>query len=353
MFDHTHYVPILRWKQAEWLALRRLSPTNKQRITPLIEITPITGPPRKRTPTLADKLQSNALDIAKNWGIQPIFVDPWHLQGSRCGNSHPLEYLAHHAKNCGVSLIPVTGLCRPHDYQSAVIALVSTDHLGVCVRLCREDVDNPKLQDMLDDLLTTLSVSDADVDLLVDLQVFDPNCQNYYRLCSRLPMLGAWRTFTVAAGAFPLDLTCFTPGQHFHPRNEWLLWQRAVLRDGLFSRKPTYSDYTIQYGSYREPPLRSNPSASIRYTCGNDWLIMRGEGLYHDGSPGHDQWPASAQLLCQLQEFCGRGFSYGDDYIYQISLQTTTTGSSMSWLSAGVNHHITFVVQQLASLVVP
>ena len=40
MFGAKHYVPILRWKQAERLALRYLDEKDRCRITPLIEITP-------------------------------------------------------------------------------------------------------------------------------------------------------------------------------------------------------------------------------------------------------------------------------------------------------------------------
>ena len=37
-FDHGNYVPCLRWKQGEYQALLRLSPSTKGCITPLIEV---------------------------------------------------------------------------------------------------------------------------------------------------------------------------------------------------------------------------------------------------------------------------------------------------------------------------
>jgi len=39
MFDHKHYVPIIRWKQGEQIALRELFPEDKARLTPLIQLT--------------------------------------------------------------------------------------------------------------------------------------------------------------------------------------------------------------------------------------------------------------------------------------------------------------------------
>jgi hypothetical protein len=47
MFGPSHYVPILRWKQAERFALRYLREEDRKRITPLIELTPQTFKSRK------------------------------------------------------------------------------------------------------------------------------------------------------------------------------------------------------------------------------------------------------------------------------------------------------------------
>ena len=38
MFDTNHYVPILRWKAGERVALREVRAEDRKRITPLIEI---------------------------------------------------------------------------------------------------------------------------------------------------------------------------------------------------------------------------------------------------------------------------------------------------------------------------
>ena len=57
VFDHRHYVPILRWKRAEWVALRHLKPEDRARITPLVEITPRSVTPGTRRPTIGQMLQ--------------------------------------------------------------------------------------------------------------------------------------------------------------------------------------------------------------------------------------------------------------------------------------------------------
>lgn len=40
MFDHSHYVPVLRWKRGERGALKRLDPVDRAAMTPLLEPLP-------------------------------------------------------------------------------------------------------------------------------------------------------------------------------------------------------------------------------------------------------------------------------------------------------------------------
>lgn len=132
---------------------------------------------------------------------------------------------------------------------------------------------------------------------------------------------------------------------------DWRVWHREVTDPSQsLPRRPSYSDYTIQHAIYSEPQGPLNISASIRYTSGDYWVIMRGEGLRNADGPGYAQYPANALLLTARNEFCGADFSYGDEYIRDIALQNKKTGSPETWLRAGINHHLTFVVRQIATL---
>jgi hypothetical protein len=122
------------------------------------------------------------------------------------------------------------------------------------------------------------------------------------------------------------------------------------MSNGSLLRHATFGDYTIQNGAFLEPPSRPNISASIRYTTDENWVIMRGEGLRNKDGPGHDQYPANAELLCGRDEYCGEDFSYGDAYIRERYENPQKTGNPETWLRAGINHHVTFVVRQIARL---
>lgn len=67
MFDYRHYVPILRWKRGERIALRNLQEDIKDQMTPLVELIPgdfTTG----NAAAVDNKLSKTAEDLFKNWG---------------------------------------------------------------------------------------------------------------------------------------------------------------------------------------------------------------------------------------------------------------------------------------------
>jgi hypothetical protein len=354
MFGANHYVPILRWKRAEQLALRHLNSPDKAAITPLIELIPANFKPGRdgdeKDP--ADVLNRQAEEIKRNWGTTPFFIDFGHVDEQLppiSGRTHPLEYLRSRAELVGITLIPVTGLDRRAAYQDAVTHVTATGS-GACLRISSRDVLRLGFAADIASLATRLHLSCDKIDLVLDYQVFDPSAPTLAILVPRIPNLELWRTVTVARGAFPRDLQQFTPGRHTITRDDWVSWRNQTARGRHVRRKPSFADYTVQYGIYLEPPQRSNPSASIRYTLSEQWLIMRGEGIFNEDGPGHAQYAANAMLICDSDDFYGQGFSYGDGYIFDVSQGVQNHGNPETWIRAGINHHLTVVARQLASL---
>ena len=85
MFGPSHYVPILRWKQAERYALRYLHAEDRKRITPLIELTPTIFKSRtkdQQEPELLDParvLERQAKKLLEACGNCPFFLDLRHV----------------------------------------------------------------------------------------------------------------------------------------------------------------------------------------------------------------------------------------------------------------------------------
>jgi hypothetical protein len=370
MVSTIHYVPILRWKQAERFALRHLHEKDRGRIIPLIEITPKsfdapkTGKKEGKKPDPGQVLEDEAKELLVNWQYAPFFLDLHLIDGlipAIGGVHHALVHIAETARRFKLHLIPVIGVNRTDEYKSAVSRVAHMDGRGICLRLLATEVLKPRFAQKLRAVLRNIELDKNNVDLMLDYQRFDPQNPDLKTLLAKIPDLSRWRSFIVACGAFPQDLQKCEKGSNRIPRNDWRTWKSQFVDETSIQRRPSFSDYANQYGLYKEPVENCNPSASIRYTLEDEWLVMRGEAPRGkvtsekaERRPGREQYNAHAQLLCEDTEiFYGQDFSWGDDFIYKRSVNKEDHGSPEIWLRAGINHHMTVVSRQIANLAGP
>jgi hypothetical protein len=348
VFDHTHYVPILRWKMGEKRALKALFQRDKERMTPLVEwsrLGDVAPQEDRETPTPTPP--ALAQDILKHWGARPFFCDlRWFWAGNLDGDSAALRRYAVEFADGGIRPIPVLSLNDDPRYRNALAPL--TAGRGVCVRLAHSDLTSPHLSDRLNAFLSSTGYSPAIVHLVADFEVHYRDADTA-TLCSRLSNIALFRTFTVAAGSFPMDLREFKGPQVLYlPREEWLRWHDQVTAS--LPRRPAFADYGTLHPVLTPAKRGLNPSASIRYTTEDHWLVMKGEGLHNEDGPGYEQYKANAALLMQRRDYCGPEFSAGDRYISYVTGPDTPPGNLTTWVQVGVNHHMTFVVRQIAEL---
>ncbi|MDK1046427.1 MAG: beta family protein, partial [Anaerolineales bacterium] len=340
-------------KRGEWNALRDVGAADRSLITPLIELAPkdfldwrAEGPG-----FVFGELTKRVRHLPEVWEGRAAFIDAGLLDPAMraSGNKHPLEVAVDVAERHGSIPIPVLGLRRDEPYLNAVQRVASKGN-GLAVRVTMRDLMSPTLRQELADVLSKMPAEHG-VDLLVDLGVINAGAPSVQQILDRVGRAGFWRTFTVVSGAFPKDLSEFRPGEHILERSDWTWWRNQVVGIPRPARLPAFGDYTTQHGRFSEPPPRANFSASIRYTSGDHWVIMRGEGVFTDGGPGFAQWPANAMMLCARSEYCGEKFSEGDAYIHRMAMQTEKTGNAETWLSASINHHLVFSARQVANLI--
>lgn len=352
------------------MALHRLRADERANMTPLIEFTPAPFLPKRRaksaeddeapkplivtdaTPDAVSVLRRHAKDVLRFWGYSPFFLEARHLEGVVPlidGKTHALSFFAQLARNYRLKPVPVTSLDRSATYCAAVSEVLKSDYNGLCLRIGASELLDGRFADRIDTFLKEHSVNDSDCDLLIDYGVFNAEAPEIAGLINKVPSVSNWRSMIVAQGAFPKDLQGFRPGTHKIARSDWKTWLDGFRTCGEL-RWPSFSDYTIQYGQYIEPAENANPSASIRYTLAEEWLIMRGEGIFNEDGPGRAQWNANATLLAERNEFYGPTFSDGDAYIAKMSRELKDHGSPMTWIRAGLNHHMSVVLHQIAAL---
>ena len=353
MFDHTHYVPILRWKAAEHRALRQIPDEKRLYFTPLIELVPPEFRLKKmrKARDLSGLLQALVGQLASRTRGFPFFLDLCLLALTSDNVCRVWRGIDTHASGSLVKLIPVI---QP-TFADAVISEIAETQCrnsnGVCLRIPVTSQSLNTLDKTIGDLTSTCEIDPSLGDLVIDFGVCGAGNPGIPETLGCVPHLMRWRTLTVVSGAFPVDLTHLPANNEYEQqRLDWINWYSQVVgRNGLL-RLPTYGDYTIQHPEFRlRDVTKLTPSASIRYTADKHWVIMRGHGLRK--SEDFQQFPAQAEMLMDRSEYSGEAFSPGDAYVAKMATGENGTGNLPTWLQAGFSHHIMFVIDQIAQRV--
>jgi hypothetical protein len=371
MFETKHYVPILKWKRAEQKALESLSDKNREYITPLIQF--VMPKPKSSTKETLEQTQEEKFDkvisvfsekiseiseeILKFWGKDPIFID-FSLLYTTPLKVACFEKILTKGNDNGMVLIPVININDDLQIKNIVGSLTKKHNNGLCLRLvCSDFSDMGALHEKINAFLTSYNIEEKNIDLLVDIKSIEENdgkYQTYIIKSQQIPNLSKWRSFIFAGGAFPLDLSkCKLDEENYLPRHDWMGWIDHINTKKL-QRNPIFADYTIQHPIYKESLQFFPPTTSIKYTLESNWLIMKGK------KQKYELYLANAKLLSEDADlFMGENFSAGDKYIfdkgkhfekYQLNPEIKGTGSTETWLTAGINHHLACTANQIANL---
>jgi hypothetical protein len=251
---------------------------------------------------------------------------------------------------------PVTGVTRTADVSAA---LAHRDH-GLALRLTRGEFEAGQLPAAIAAFLNVHGLSPSEIDLIVDLgpveeMVVDGVAALTTAFLTDVPDHQSWRTFTVAACAFPVSMGGVE--RHAHDlveRADWLAW-RDRLHAGRSSliRLPTYSDYAIQHplGVEGFDFRIMQVSATVRYTTDQHWLLVKGEST-RSVVPS-SQFPQLATRLVYghlQQHFAGPAHCSGCQSIKAAADGAPGYGSAGVWRRLGTIHHLTAVMQGLQNL---
>ncbi|OGZ69167.1 MAG: hypothetical protein A3C50_02030 [Candidatus Staskawiczbacteria bacterium RIFCSPHIGHO2_02_FULL_43_16] len=366
------YVPILRWRLAEMTALEKLFPSDREKVTPLVEFimpAPTTDAKdrRKITENSRDKFLRRLPDVAKNLlkfcGRNPVLVDVHLLDGDIrassfeqiLGSSNSLDIFSIPV----IYVIPVTSTSADMETRSVAVNYAKSSGHGLCLRIDMTHLQEENLSSHIMEFMKVNELKIENTNILVDLQIIKEGrtAEAVADQLALLPSLTKWRSFIVSGGAFPKDLTELEVfGTHPLPRLDWKLW--GELRDSKkIARTPTYSDYTIQHPVFYGYIPGASVSASIRYTDDEQWQVFRGQAIGYinkktgQKGPGHKQYLGHARTLIGQSFYKGGAYSFGDAEIKKMAdTSNQKTGNPQKWLSIGINHHLTLAARQTSNL---
>lgn len=354
------YVPVLKWRQGEYQALLRLDEVRRERVVPLIEITPpeFDFAEGKLKKTLEAQLEPFAHRLKAKWGVAPAFLDTFLLEPTARmpTGKHPLTYLMEEARKVGGQLTPVTSLERDLAHYNAVAGAVMIDGFGIAVRCTLDEIADPAFPKALEGLSENLGCDLSDVDLIIDLAAknFEPLedlADLVVAILKSDSVYDAVRSLILIGTSFPASMADIKGPSQTVTRSEWLLYKKVVAKLPAGFEPPTFGDYAISSADMPKGDMRLlKPSASVRYTINDAWLITKGSNVRDNGFE-------------QFRDRCGdvvnsglalpAGYSAGSDYVRGCHAKTEKTGNLTTWRWVGTNHHITKVVDDLASLFGP
>jgi Beta protein len=346
-----HYMPVLKWKRGEVLALSELSTDVKDQLSPLLEIPALpynfeTESPAK---TIDEHLQSVRRNIEQSIGDgRQAFIDCRFLgRDLRMLNGQPpLAYLLEQHRDLNIH--PCVGLTDDYTDADLSAARAHAELAGgeVLIRMS----PNIRFRKQIEEISERLNVQRNRCHLMIDCGTIQEDGveQSVVAAHSSLlsvPAADEWQSIALASASFPQYLARVPPGRSELPRLERALWTQLVDALGDGQRRPIFSDYGVTSRDIEElDPRMISVSANIRYTHRESFHVFKGQSLRR---ASYEQFRDLSRAVLDSGLYCGEQFSWGDRYIKECASGLASTGNTMTWRKVATNHHLTFVVKQL------
>ncbi|WUC49447.1 beta family protein [Streptomyces sp. NBC_00554] len=343
------YVPILKGKAGEFLALGHVTAEVQAQLRPVMEIVP-DFELRDLLETFCDHAMENVPDgmvLTVDCGaLPPVRV----LSGDAGG---PMVRVGESLGLRGVAMCPVFR-CSDTDEVLAEVAAVSAGHRqGACLRVSTAEglSDSLPCADEIRDLLRAVQLAPEEVDLLFDAgpvhsdrarEVLAEATTEALRRLSCWP----WRRLCVAAGAFPVNLKGFERGRATPVvREDARLWQ--AVAEKWPGRQPEFGDFGVTYPRIL-PKSRGTPDPNMRYTTAAEWQVF----VYPRVRPGNDDFFTLSQDLVNSPYWplTGAATSWGDARLQECAQRKRPkAGGGTEWRAWATSHHLAVVTSQLAT----
>ncbi|MGM0694831.1 MAG: beta family protein [Pseudomonadota bacterium] len=355
----TVYRPILRFKRGEQTALSNLSDNHKSATKPLLNITAhdFSPPPERTFDSAFDmRIIQDANSLNDAWAGSSAAVDMGDLDPyAQCeGGTHPLRRFFDHLFSSEEKAqgTPVLRLNNDDNYVEAASSICRDYGIPPAFRITPDDLAVPDIKQTIAGLLRRCDTAAKDAELVLDMGYIETTGRSTLTAKGALesvPFAADWSALSLVAGSFPENLSGFPAGSHVIERNEWAVW---VANSSVAGRRVLYGDYATIHPILEEglDPRTMNPTASVRYTHEDTWILLRGQGTRTRGGPGFKQFYDHADTVHDMSEYRGEPFSFGDAKIARIHRREESQGNLETWVTIGVNHHIAEIVDQLANL---
>ncbi len=371
------YVPILKAKEGEFVALIHLSERASNQIVPWFDVPQLDNDTRIKSEARSESpiesfLNKKALAIADAWLGKPIFCESkpifmdlprWAPNAQTESGEHVIPYFRNQLESLGVIVNPVVKYDVWGDpvYVNAMKGIRLENGRSFCIRL-NMDVDTVEdikaepdyVVERLSNIIEQLSINPSETYLLIDFGDVSGHVYSIEEMLdiakqsiSLIQGIGFFKIM-LAGSSLPPFISLAVKEQNSTGlvlRKEMMIWQ------ALLSETPSINIIFADYG-VRNPNSNDgskggrNTNGKIRYTIDKHYFIARGHSLY-DADFGFEQFCDLAKIVFNSGHYLEKAFSWGDKQIFLHSNPANKTGSQTTWISIDTNHHIETVLMEI------
>lgn len=347
------YVPIVKGKKFDCLALTDLSQSSWTVTKPLLELLPF-----EKVKSVDNQLAAFVGRVADVTARGPVFVDMYGPNPGEKTSTGQLAVIAglRALARQGLPVTPVYGFQRDDAVWPGLAKPVARLGNGFCFRIDADDLDD-QAENTWSDIIeraAQLGQQPAHIDLLLDLRSLHESdlvqIENaVLDFLTLRPTRYQPRSLILAGSSALKDVTS-VPGNGIGmiPRRELQLWAR-INADLADTSELIYADYGVVHPEF-SPVISRNANAKIRYSTHRAIHYFRGRSLHQQPGPGFSQYHTLAKRVMDSNLFMGRDFSYGDNYIADCAARKVGTGNLSTWVRVDQSHHFEAAARQLTVL---
>lgn len=334
------YVPIVKCKKGEQKALLCLSDEIKERIIPLIEIPLFTEAMVKKA--LTPEALINSFWEGRKFYF--YFTSAWY-EGYDDFNQFIKEVVE---PLCGnENAIPVIDLSLVEMIDNWKV--IAQHEIAIRLR----DNEFGYIEEILNPLFDNAELNRNKAHLIFDLQYVGEN-----DLFSKTSVLKAafsdldepekYGSIIISSVSFPKPLPPMESKKIYRfKRVETDIFSAALKLSKRLGFNYVYSDYGPTDIEDNAFVIGMSPNFKIKYTGFDDYLYIKGISIKRGGLD-HENVRELTKILIECPDYSGENYSWGDKSIYDIADGTAqSTGNLTTWVSYAMNHHITFIANQI------
>lgn len=351
-----NYIPFLKLKSNEIMALKELDTDLQNEIIPFFDIA-------KKQEVLTEEEFVKNIETMKNKiinhlkYIQAFYLDNFDIDTNFTVNGDAsYKYILNQFDD--MPLIPVVGLDRDIGHINAVIDAKRIDMIKsskLAIRVTNEDFINFKLvENDIDDFLGEVITLFEQIDLIFDCRY----CVNLDYTNIATNIVNFVREFTfkfdtnkiiITGTSIPVPI-----GEAVEPNNTKDLERKEIeiyqIARSMYDFGDLYlGDYTIVGADYSDTDLPANMMQNVMtaktvYSYHNLHYIQRG-GALRTHPRGNKQFNDQSLMLVSKPFFRGKDYSFGDNFIEEKSRDIGNNVMPGTILKPTINAHMTYMLR--------